>query len=55
MTALTYLLLFKAALFVTTTLGLQQEIPLAAVFDEEGDPKLQLAFVHAVDRINQVL
>jgi hypothetical protein len=32
---------------------LPQEIPVAAVFDEEGDPKLQLAFVHGVDRINQ--
>ena len=33
--------------------ALPQEIPVAAVFDEEGDPKLQLAFVHGVDRINQ--
>ena len=33
---------------------LPQEIPVAAVFDEEGDPKLQLAFVHGIDRINQV-
>lgn len=32
---------------------LPQEIPVAAVFDEEGDPKLQLAFVHGIDRINQ--
>lgn len=33
---------------------LPNEIPVAAVFDEEGDPKLQLAFIHGVDRINQV-
>ena len=32
---------------------LPHEIPIAAVFDEEGDPKLQLAFIHGVDRINQ--
>jgi hypothetical protein len=33
--------------------ALPSEIPVAAVFDEEGDPKLQLAFVHGIDRINQ--
>ena len=33
---------------------LPNEIPVAAVFDEEGDPKLQLAFIHGVDRVNQV-
>jgi hypothetical protein len=48
-------LLVKAAVFFSVALALQQEIPLAAIFDEEGDPKLQLAFVHAVDRINQAI
>ena len=45
-----------AALLNLTTSAeavLPQEIPVAAVFDEEGDPKLQLAFVHGIDRINQ--
>lgn len=47
-------LLLNTAILFSTGFALQQEIPLAAIFDEEGDPKLQLAFVHAVDRINQV-
>lgn len=55
MTFLAQRLLFKAAVFFSAAFALQQEIPLAAIFDEEGDPKLQLAFVHAVDRINQAI
>ena len=40
-------------MLASTEAVLPQEIPVAAVFDEEGDPKLQLAFVHGIDRINQ--